>query len=103
MILLSVATTSKSLRAHHEGTQGKEDEHDTTNLEKIFFVVVETNINFRNFWETVIEYKVILEGTHLCFYRPLNSDLYTCPHISKGKRSYRAIFSTGPPLKMSID
>ena len=77
MILLSVATTSKSLGAHHEGTQGKEDEHDTADLEKIFFVVVETNINFRNFWETVIEYKVILEGTHLCFYRPLGSDLYT--------------------------
>ena len=74
MILLSVATTSKSLRAHHEGTQGKEDEHDTADLKKIFFVV-ETNINFRNFWETVIEYKVILKGTHLCFYRPLGLDL----------------------------
>ena len=46
MILLSVATTSKSLGAHHEGTQGKEDEHDTADLEIFFFVVVKTNINF---------------------------------------------------------
>ena len=76
MILLSVATTSKSLGAHHEGTQGKEDEHYTANLEKIF-VVVETSINFRNLWETVIDYKVFLEGTHLCFYRPLGLNLYT--------------------------
>ena len=44
MILLSVATTSKSLGAHHEGTQGKEDEHYTANLEKIFAILRLNNL-----------------------------------------------------------
>ena len=50
MILLSVATTSKSLGAHHEGTQGKEDEHYTADLEKIFLLLLlKQIINFLNF------------------------------------------------------